>query len=189
MYENNVKLHFVEYVERYVNVVWKKKFLIEKIRKIVKTKKDRDSRIRSLCNDLRKIKNDILNIGSEYKSKKFYHEWINEQKKFILPNKIFKKDSIFYDLKCSPLDYLPSMIFMMKRVESEECSVYNVFPMRTNIVPKYMKLDTSSLVELLVTKEQGKKSELGAKIKKYEDDIWKFFFKKFSRNVIILFII
>jgi len=34
MYENNIKLHYVEYVERYVNVVWKKKFMIEKIRKI-----------------------------------------------------------------------------------------------------------------------------------------------------------
>lgn len=25
MYENNIKLHYVEYIERYVNVVWKKK--------------------------------------------------------------------------------------------------------------------------------------------------------------------
>jgi hypothetical protein len=38
MYENNVKLHFVEYVERYVNVIWKKKFKIELIKKIAKTK-------------------------------------------------------------------------------------------------------------------------------------------------------
>ena len=25
MYDNNIKAHFVEYVERYVNVVWNKK--------------------------------------------------------------------------------------------------------------------------------------------------------------------
>jgi hypothetical protein len=25
MYENNIKLHYVEYIERYVNIVWKKK--------------------------------------------------------------------------------------------------------------------------------------------------------------------
>ena len=31
MYENNIKLHYVEYVERYVNVVWKKKFIMNKI--------------------------------------------------------------------------------------------------------------------------------------------------------------
>jgi len=44
MYENNIKLHYVEYVERYVNVIWKKKMLIEKIRKIFKTKKERESK-------------------------------------------------------------------------------------------------------------------------------------------------
>ena len=33
MYENNIKLHYVEYVERYVNVVWKKKLLKQKIGK------------------------------------------------------------------------------------------------------------------------------------------------------------
>jgi len=26
MYGNNIKLHYVEYVERYVNVVWKNHF-------------------------------------------------------------------------------------------------------------------------------------------------------------------
>ena len=36
MYENNIQLHYVEYVERYVNVMWKKKFFTEKIRKLGK---------------------------------------------------------------------------------------------------------------------------------------------------------
>ena len=39
MYENNIKLHYVEYVERYVNVVWKKKFIMNKIRKLNITQK------------------------------------------------------------------------------------------------------------------------------------------------------
>jgi hypothetical protein len=30
MYENNVQLHYVDYVERYVNVVWKKKLHLQK---------------------------------------------------------------------------------------------------------------------------------------------------------------
>ena len=32
MYENNIKLHYVEYIERYVNIVWKKKETITKIK-------------------------------------------------------------------------------------------------------------------------------------------------------------
>jgi hypothetical protein len=59
MYENNIKLHYVEYVERYVNVVWQKKMITNKIQKIYKTKKERDDRINKLCQDLRHIKNDL----------------------------------------------------------------------------------------------------------------------------------
>ena len=29
MYENNIQLHYVEYIERYVNVVWKKKMIMD----------------------------------------------------------------------------------------------------------------------------------------------------------------
>jgi hypothetical protein len=42
MYENNIQLHYVDYVERFVNVVWKKKMLVEKIRKIFPTKKEKE---------------------------------------------------------------------------------------------------------------------------------------------------
>jgi hypothetical protein len=30
MYENNIKLHYVEYIERYVNIIWKKKIQLLK---------------------------------------------------------------------------------------------------------------------------------------------------------------
>ena len=39
MYENNIKQHYIDYVERYVNVVWKQKFMTNLIRKVKKTKK------------------------------------------------------------------------------------------------------------------------------------------------------
>jgi hypothetical protein len=181
MYENNIQLHYVEYVERYVNVVWKKKFLTEKIRKLGKTKAERETRIRSLCSELRKIKNDLLNIDTTVlTSKKYYHKWISEQKQHILPNKKkFEKNSIYYDLKCSPMDYLPSMIYMMKNVENEEESVNNVFPLRSEITPKYIRLDTTTLVNLLLRKEQGNKAfyKTEGNLKKNEDKLWKFFFR------------
>ena len=44
MYENNIKLHYVIYVERYVNVVWKKKFIVNKIRKLNITQKAKEQR-------------------------------------------------------------------------------------------------------------------------------------------------
>jgi hypothetical protein len=181
MYENNIKLHYVEYLERYVNVIWKKKFLIEKIRKLSITKKEKDKRINNLCNQLRKIKNDLLNVDrKEYKSNSFYHSWITNNKKILLPDKDkFKKNNLYYDIQCSPQEYLPSMIFMMKEIEKEGFSINNVFPQRNDVIPKHIRLDTTTLVHLLMTSKQGKKSDylLKGNLKRNEDKIWKFFFR------------
>ena len=190
MYENNIQLHYVEYVERYVNVVWKKKIIVNKIRKLGKTKIERESRINNLCNELRKIKQDLLNVdGKPYKSNHHYHKWITEQKQIILPNRTkFEKNSVMYDLKCKTMEYFPSMIFMMKQVENDGESVNNVFPLRTEIAPKYIRLDTTTLVNLLLRKEHGTKAFFKTKgeLKKNEDKIWKFFFrterKMFRKN-------
>ena len=181
MYENNIQNHYVEYIERYVNVIWKKQFITEKIRKLSKTKKEREDRIRNLCNELRKIKNDLLNVDTTiFTSKSYYHKWIIEQKHFILPNKQkYEKNSIYYDIKCKPFEYLPCMVFMMKQIEKEEYSIKNVFPMRSEIIPKYIRLDTTTLVHLLLRKEQGNKSYYTTKgnLKRNEDKIWNFFFR------------
>ena len=103
MYENNIKLHYVEYVERYVNVVWKKKLLKEKIKRMGVTQKERKARIYRLCNQLRNIKSDLLNVETtNYKSHSAYHEWINQQKQFITPNKakyLFKSTNAFIKKK------------------------------------------------------------------------------------------
>ena len=182
MYENNIQLHYVDYVERFVNVVWKKKMLVEKIRKLFHTKKEKDARIRNLERELRKIKNDLLNVDNSvvYTSKSYYHSWITQQKKHILPTKEkFQKQSIYYDLKCKPIDYFPCMIEMMKQVENEWETISNVFPLRSSIAPGYIRLDTITLVNMLLRKEQGKKSDYSNKgnTKKHEDKIWKFFFR------------
>ena len=182
MYENNIQLHYVDYVERFVNVVWKKKMLVEKIRKIFPTKKERETRIRHLEKELRKIKNDLLNVESnvDYTAHPHYHKWITQQKKHILPDKEkFQKQSIYYDLKCKPMDYFPCMIAMMEQLENDEETISNVFPLRSSISPGYIRLDTITLVYLLLRKEQGKKSDYcnQGNTKKHEDKIWKFFFR------------
>jgi len=179
-YENNIKCHYVEYIERYVNVIWKKKFIIEKIRKIKKTKKEKDDAINRFNSDLRKIKNDLLNVeNTNFKSKAFYHKWIKEQKKLILPIKEFKKSNLYYDIQCVPMDYLPKMIYMMKLIEKEGLTINNPFPLRTDIIPKHIRIDTTILVHTLLTKKYGNKSDYLFKgnLKKNEDKIWEFFFR------------
>jgi hypothetical protein len=109
-----------------------------------------------------------------------YHTWINQHKQFITPNKqSYKKNNIVYDLMCSPFDYFGCMIFMMKQIEKEEQTIYNVFPMRSEVIPKHIRLDTTTLVHLLMTKKQGNKSDYLTKgnLKRKEDKIWEFFFR------------
>lgn len=109
-----------------------------------------------------------------------YHKWINQQKQFITPNKTtYKKNNIVYDLMCSHFDYFTCMIFMMKQIEKEEQTIYNVFLMRSVVIPKHIRLDTTTLVHLLMTKKQGNKSDYLTKgnLKRKEDKIWEFFFR------------
>jgi len=67
----------------------------------------------------------------------------------------------------------------LKEVEKNECSVSNVFPMRTGIIPKHISLDTTTLVHLLMTKKQVHKTDYLFKgnLKRFEDKIWEFFFR------------
>jgi hypothetical protein len=180
MYKNNIQLNCVEYVERFVNECWKKKYIINKIKKLNFTKKEKDNRINKLCSQLRKIKNDILNVETnEYKSHHMYHNWINNVKQYIIPNKTFAKNSIHYDIHCNQFDYLPCMIYMMKHIEQEGFSINHVFPLRSAIIPKHITLDSTTIVNLLLRKEQGKKEDYLTKgnLKKKKAEIWDFFFR------------
>jgi hypothetical protein len=180
MYENNIKLHYVEYIERYVNIVWKKKETILKIKEENKEEDKQKELVNEFCRQLRKIKTDILEISSEYKSDVKYHNWIKDIKKTITPNKDkYQKNNLYYDLQCDPQEYLPCMIRMMKEVEKDKVMIYNVFPMRNDIIMKSIKLDTTTLVHLLFTQKQGNKTDylLEGNLKKFEDKIWEFFFR------------
>ena len=180
MYENNIKLHYIEYIERYVNVIWKKKETIEKIKKKTKNEEKQKLEINEFYKQIRTIKHDIIENPKEYKSDKKYHIWIKKAIETITPNKTkYQKDNLYYDLQCKPQDYLPCMIRMMKEIEKEKVMIYNVFPMRNEIIPKSIKLDTTTLVHLIMTKKQGNKTEYLFKgnLKNNEDKIWKFFFR------------
>jgi hypothetical protein len=180
MYENNIKLHYVEYIERYVNIVWKKKETIIKIKEENKDEEKQKELVNEFCRQLRKIKTDILEISSEYKSDVKYHNWIKDIKKTITPNKDkYQKDNLYYDLQCEPQEYLPCMIRMMKEVEKDKVMIYNVFSMRNDIIMKSIKLDTTTLVHLLFTQKQGNKTDylLEGNLKKHENKIWEFFFR------------
>ena len=208
MYENNIKLHFVEYVEKYINVICYKKEIIEIIKEDLKNKpseenKDKSSEknkdksneeikdksneeikdilIKHFCKKITNIKIDIFNVkDKKYKSDEKEHKLIDDIKKDILPNKVkFDKDSIYYDIQSNTQDYLPCMIKMMKVIESKGKKINNVFPLRSDISPHFVKFDTTTICHLLLTEKHGNKSFYTTKgnLKIYENKLWEFFFR------------
>jgi len=178
-YENNIKTHFIKHVGRFVNVMYEKKRLVAVIKETVQDAPERQRRISELCSFLKKVKNDLLLPHENFESDESEHEFILETRANILPQRPLEEDSAYLDISIHPWEYLNGMIYMSIGVEQRHEKLYNVFPLVTTIIPGHIRLDTTCLVNLFVSKKHG----IGAK-KKYNDgnvnyqaEIWGHFFK------------
>jgi hypothetical protein len=164
--ENNVKMHFFKYVNRFVNSSFKKinSDLLEKAKEGTKTLLRKE-----LNKDVYEIKQDLIN--NTLKSNEKYHKWINTHR-----DNIFYKDfvnSYEFDIQNNPQRYLKSMIYMCEQIEKLETKSFQFFPLRTDITQKYCPLDTKSLIELFIKKDKGKYLD---DIEKYKEHIWSMLF-------------
>jgi N-dimethylarginine dimethylaminohydrolase len=114
MYENNIKQHFCKYVGRFINVVHLKNTQIEAIKASDSTTEQKKERIKSLNHELRRMKNDILNVKVPKTSDTQCHTWNERERINIKPQRTLIKQSVYYEITCRPQDYLPMMIYMMK---------------------------------------------------------------------------
>ena len=182
-YLNNVRQHFVSTVERYVNVCFDKASRLESI----KADPSLDSvakkaQIAKLSALLRHIKMDILSSSPTLLSLSEYHAFILQARSKILPQKAsYDRNNIYYDLQSHPQDYLQPMFLMLRFIESRGASIINLFPLRTSVIPKYIKIDTTSLVHLLLDEDKHRytKGYLTTKgnLVRLQDQIWGLFFK------------
>ena len=144
-YETNVKQHFVEYVERFINVVFDKKQQWKDLDDDAKTEFTR--RLRSYKSSALEWKRDGLPPDLQ---SHFDH---------IIPPSIITSDKhVNYELAKNPQAFLPCMVYIMRYVESKGEKTINVFPCRTDIVPKYITFDTVSLISLLL-KDKDRRGE------------------------------
>jgi hypothetical protein len=83
-------------------------------------------------------------------------------------------------VKVRPFEYLKGMLYMNEVLENEEHKLFQPLPLRTNIIPKHIILDTASLVSLFYpeTDKDGNKNKKGnllSNIKENQHDIWNSF--------------
>jgi len=139
--ETNIKMHFFDYVNRFINSYFKVFYKNEITNKEFK---------KQLFKDLYVVKNDIIN-GSLKANEKF-HNWIKEYRYKIVPEDF--EVNYYYDVKCTPQKYLKYMIYMNIELEKIEGKMFQFFPIQSSIIPNHIQIDTKAVIELLVDKEK-----------------------------------
>jgi hypothetical protein len=147
--ENNIKCNFFDYVKRFVNSYFKKDH--DDILSKIDDKKEKALVQKRLRSELYAVKNDLFNGTKNCDAK--YHEWLGTYREKILPSTY--QISYYYDIKCEPQKYLKYMIYMVSELEKLEVKSFQFFPLRTNIVPKYITIETSVLEELFAEDLKG----------------------------------
>jgi hypothetical protein len=114
-----------------------------------------------------KLKKQLLECNEETDT--MFDDWKNTHLPNILPENI--KKSVHYDVKVKPFDYLKGMLYMNTVLEKDEHKLFQPLPLRNNIIPKHIILDTSCIVNLF-SLEGKTKTELFKAIKENQYDVW-----------------
>ncbi|MCP4083404.1 MAG: hypothetical protein GY743_24560, partial [Planctomycetaceae bacterium] len=96
MYENNIKGSFVKHIERFINVSWGKKDALAEISSSNASSKEKTSKKNTLSAQLRKVKINMLSPGEKLTSDEMYHEWIEAQRPYVMPQCKLNK-GVHYD--------------------------------------------------------------------------------------------
>jgi hypothetical protein len=104
-----------------------------------------------------------------------FSNWKETHLPNILPAEI--KKSIHYDIKVRPFEYLKGMLYMNSVLEKQESKLFQPLPLRNNIIPKHIILDTASIINLFCPEKdkdgnKTKKGELLSNVKENQNKVW-----------------
>lgn len=174
-FENHISLHFYDFFNRYINVIVNKKQNEYSIKNKFKDKQSCKKELSQYRCQLNRLKKDIL--LNEDKCIEKYKQIKDNLRRSIFNN--FSTDNNYcYQVKCNPLDFIKILIKMSLEIEKKQEKTFNVFPMRKSIIPKYIKLDTATIIHLLFTKDMDKTFYLTkGNTKSQQHNIWNNFFR------------
>jgi hypothetical protein len=104
-----------------------------------------------------------------------FNEWKETHLPNILPKNI--KKSVHYDVKVRPFEYLKGMLYMNYVLEKQESKLFQPLPLRNNIIPKHIILDTATIINIFSPEKdkegnKTKKGELLSNVKNNQTEIW-----------------
>ena len=169
--ENNIKLHFIAYVNRFVNKLFEKEHN-EIIEATIHGNKNKISK------ELAKIRYDIKQdlINNTLLSNEKYHNFITIHKTKIFPYNC--KNTYQHDIDNNPQKYIKSMIYMCLQIEAIGGKSFQFFPLRNNTIPKYIQIDTTVLIRLFEEEiDYNQAQEYRNNIFEHKNYIWEKYFK------------
>ena len=184
---NNIQEHFIDHLNKYVNIVFNIKEKSEKITTENKDKITRKQLHKQLYDEIGKVKKDLMHFGDLTSDEK-YHKWVIQERIKLYPNKTrFDNDNMYYHLKSNTQDFLHSMFHISieleklneVRIQNEEKQIrlFNVLPLRTNIISKNICIDTCGLISNFLGDEPTTKHLRDYKKDNNQVNLWNKFFK------------
>jgi hypothetical protein len=170
--ETNIKTHFIDYCNKYINIVHRnpKQKIIKESKKSRSEKKVEYSELNK-C--IRAIKNDFINLEIT-KSDPIYHPWLETQYQEIFTFTEIT-NNLAYDVKIDPQRYLLPSLIINKKIEELTYRPFQVIPQRTFGL-KNITLNTSGLVEVLADHTQEiysvGYSDMKNNTKQYQKHAW-----------------
>ena len=181
----NIQEHFLQHLYKFINISLDVKSKREKITEENKDKTIRKEKHKELTKEINLVKRDFTSF-SEMKSNEKYHSFIKEQQKLIYGNKTsFDEENIVYDLKSNTTDYFKSMFHIANELEKKyniiknhnknikenektikQIRLFNVLPLRTNIISKNITLDTCGILSNFLDNTQKTKEVVEKKLVK-----------------------
>jgi hypothetical protein len=149
---NNIQEHFIQHFLRFINKttdgITEDKQILFQFKKNIMELTD---------------KNELFNL------------WKETHLQNIIPENV--KKSVYYDVKVRPFDYLKGMLYMNDVLEKQESKLFQPLPLRNNIIPKHIILDTACIINLFCPEKDKegnkiKKGELLSNVKDNQNEVW-----------------
>lgn len=193
MLTTNLKEHFIKRLYRFINIFSNKYY---------------DEKYKNNNNDYEtEKKKDIFKLKKAIYENKFEEipeklkEWFNQHKNNILPTEFNK--SIAYDCQSNPFKYIKYSFYMneqyelfnenireqinnklisekeIKELNSQILKLFQPLSLRKSCIPKYITIDTATIINLF--SEKGQKGKLLQSLKENQELVWDKFFKMNKR--------
>jgi len=149
---NNIQEHFIQHFLRFIN----------------KTTTD-------ITEDKQLLFQFKKNIMELTETNELFNLWKDTHLQNIIPENV--KKTLYYDIKVRPFEYLKGMLYMNSVLENQEIKLFQPLPLRNNIIPKHIILDTACIINLFCPEKDKdgnkiKKGELLSNVKDNQNEVW-----------------